>query len=221
MDQGPSVVADTDSVTEGASVTKDAANGVLSDDTAGADGWASTGAIVGVAAGDTNINLDDISKIATEIQGQYGKLTLNADGSYTYVATANAITADAQDVFTYSVKDGDGDLTNTTLTIDVADVAMDGTNTEDTVYEAGIDGIGTESSTDKEKVINGDLNLATGTTVDAQSGTASFGTWSIDANGKFNYTLTTKTQQMLQIQMKQIVLHTLQKMQMEIQLQIQ
>nr|MCP4990206.1 structural toxin protein RtxA [Colwellia sp.] len=121
------------------------------------------------------------------------KLTLNADGSYEYVATADSISANAQDVFTYTVKDGDGDLATTTLTINVADVSISGTETTATVDEAGLDGIGTDEASDKEKVINGDLNLATGTTVEAQSGTASFGTWSIDTAGKFNYTLTNNT----------------------------
>ncbi len=121
-DDGPVAVADTNTVTEGSTLTVSAANGVLENDTAGTDGWSSTGAVVGVASGDTSTNLNDTSKVATEIEGEYGKLTLSADGSYTYVATSNVITSDSQDVFTYTVKDADGDLTNTTLTIDVADV---------------------------------------------------------------------------------------------------
>ena len=49
----------------------------------------------------------------------HGTLHLNADGSYTYQSTANNITADTTDVFVYTIKDGDGDLSTTTLTIDL------------------------------------------------------------------------------------------------------
>src|SRR5438477_182684 len=58
---------------------------------------------------------------ATSIAGTYGHLTLNADGSYTYVADnadAPATGFTANDVFTYTVKDPDGLVYNTTtLTI--------------------------------------------------------------------------------------------------------
>ncbi|WP_421872893.1 Ig-like domain-containing protein [Nitratireductor rhodophyticola] len=50
------------------------------------------------------------------IQGTYGKLTLNADGSYSYTRDAGTA-GGVSDVFTYTLKDGDGDLTHTTLTI--------------------------------------------------------------------------------------------------------
>src|SRR5204863_8528004 len=61
--------------------------------------------------------------VATSIAGTYGHLTLNADGSYSYVGdTANtpATGATADDVCPYTVKDHDGLISNpTTLTITV------------------------------------------------------------------------------------------------------
>ncbi|MBB2778168.1 UNVERIFIED_ORG: hypothetical protein HNP28_003513, partial [Comamonas terrigena] len=63
---------------------------VLTNDTFGADGkTVSTGGVVGVAAGNTGANLDDATSgssatVGVEINGTYGKLTLAADGSYTY-----------------------------------------------------------------------------------------------------------------------------------------
>ena len=51
--------------------------------------------------------------------GLHGTLTLNADGCYTYQSTANNVTADTTDVFVYTIKDGDGDLSTTTLTINL------------------------------------------------------------------------------------------------------
>jgi hypothetical protein len=48
----------------------------------------------------------------------YGQLTLNGDGSYSYVRNPGSA-GGVSDVFTYTVKDGDGDLVQTTLTIDI------------------------------------------------------------------------------------------------------
>ena len=49
---------------------------------------------------------------------------LQANGSYTYQSTANNITANTTDVFVYTIKDGDGDLSTTTLTINLADATL-------------------------------------------------------------------------------------------------
>ena len=61
--------------------------------------------------------------VATSIAGTYGHLTLNADGSYSYIADQAAADAlatgvTANDVFSYTVKDPGGLVSNTTtLTI--------------------------------------------------------------------------------------------------------
>ena len=87
----------------------------------GVDVRGADGAVVsGVAAGATNADLDNAATLATPVQGAFGKLTLAADGSYSY--TRDAGTAGGlNDVFTYTIKDGDGDLSHTTLTISVGD----------------------------------------------------------------------------------------------------
>ncbi|RWL42230.1 Ig-like domain-containing protein, partial [Mesorhizobium sp.] len=74
-------------------------------DTAGADGIASiawTGSIINGGV--------------TTVTGTYGVLTVQADGSYSYKAFANT---SGTDVFTYTIKDGDGDTSPSTLTINV------------------------------------------------------------------------------------------------------
>jgi VCBS repeat-containing protein len=57
------------------------------------------------------------------VQGTYGKLTMNADGSYAYVANTRpgALPAQTvpQDIFTYTVNDGHGGTTTANLTITV------------------------------------------------------------------------------------------------------
>jgi len=73
----------------------------------GADGPAASGALV--VAGRA---VDG----ETVIYGDYGTLTIQADGTYSYVQTA-LMSGGAADVFTYTLTDGDGDKKSATLTI--------------------------------------------------------------------------------------------------------
>ena len=78
--------------------------------------------------------------VDTDIAGQHGTLHLKADGSYTYQSMANNVSSNATDVFVYTIKDGDGDLSTTTLTINLADVTLDAPPDNDvTVNEAALD----------------------------------------------------------------------------------
>ena len=110
--------------------------GVLSNDVAGADGATIDG--VRAAGGDTTTAVS--GGVGTNITGLHGTLHLNADGSYTYQSTANNITADTTDVFVYTIKDGDGDLSTTTLTINLANATvLAPTDNDVTVNEAALD----------------------------------------------------------------------------------
>jgi VCBS repeat-containing protein len=76
----------------------------------------------GVAGGNVLDNDDPgnpPSTVATADTGALGTLVLNPDGSYTYTSNANGLTADAQDVFNYTLTDADGDTSSSTLTITV------------------------------------------------------------------------------------------------------
>ncbi|RVD43856.1 hypothetical protein EN741_09045, partial [Mesorhizobium sp. M4B.F.Ca.ET.019.03.1.1] len=126
IDDVPTAVADTDSIAAGQfgpatgnvlTGGTDAADTNTTDgvaDVQGADG----ATVVGVAKGTTNADLDNTGTLNTPIQGEYGKLTLHADGSYTYVRDAGT-PGGVNDVFTYTIKDGDGDTSHTTLTISI------------------------------------------------------------------------------------------------------
>ncbi len=101
-------------------------------DTAGADGVTVT-AVTGVAAG----------TVGQATAGQYGVLTLNADGSYSYVRNANA-PGKVSDVFTYTITDGDGDTDTATLTITldnstptITDLTPEADGGDVTVQESG------------------------------------------------------------------------------------
>ncbi|MDH2292985.1 VCBS domain-containing protein, partial [Cobetia sp. 10Alg 146] len=99
-------------------------------DSIGADATSVTSATpAGGSASD--VTADD----ATVVTGSYGTLTLEADGSYSYVL--DTTNADVQslddgesltDVFSYTITDADGDASSTTLTITV-DGATDGVPT--------------------------------------------------------------------------------------------
>ncbi|WP_417818940.1 hypothetical protein, partial [Tritonibacter scottomollicae] len=121
IDDVPTAVMDSDSIAAGeygpatGNVITDA-EGDGGADTQGAD----SAVVAGVAAGDTGTVLLDAGTVGTTVNGLYGVLTLNADGSYSYVRNADS-PGGVQDIFTYTLQDGDGDTSITTLTIDIAD----------------------------------------------------------------------------------------------------
>nr|WP_241264572.1 Ig-like domain-containing protein [Marinobacter daepoensis] len=189
VDDAPQAVNDTASVTEGDTFTVDPSTGVLANDLAGADGWDSAGSVVGVASGDTGTA--STGGVGTVITGAYGTLTLQPDGSYTYKAHPDSITADAQDVFTYTVRDADGDETTATLTINVADVTVDSDETTGVVYEAGLS-TGTASGDGTDTIFRAPLELQNGWTVVSETsgpGENGFGQFTIHSDGTFSYTL--------------------------------
>ncbi|WP_306257418.1 Ig-like domain-containing protein [Pararhizobium sp. IMCC21322] len=140
LDDGPTATADTGAVNEGALLTVLVGDGVLTNDEGGADGLAST-AIQGVISAVGVDPTDDVSGgVGASILGEHGTLILAADGSYTYQSTANAITGNETDVFVYTIIDGDGDLSTTTLTINLTDGTVVAPDDDDvTVYESGMD----------------------------------------------------------------------------------
>lgn len=189
IDDVPTATADTHTVTEGATLTVAAADGVLKNDSSGADGWAAGGGVVGIAAGDTGT--PTTTGVGTVITGSYGTLTLAADGSYTYTTTANSLSADATDVFTYTVQDGDGDQTTATLTIRVQDVTLPSTPVSNTVNESGLAGGSTAGT--GHTIANASLGLPSGVTAVATTGTATYGSYTVNADGTYSYTLTART----------------------------
>ncbi|QWT20199.1 VCBS domain-containing protein [Bacillus sp. NP157] len=171
IDDAPTAHADTGSVNEdGAALTGnvvagDTGGGVA--DRIGAD--TTTTPVTGVVAGTPGGNAS--GNVGTALAGQYGSLTLNADGSYSYAvdnanATVNAL-KDGQtltETYTYTITDADGDRSSTTLTITIhghsdgtpSIVPVDGngaTAGQATVHESGlVDG-------DNSQVTSGTLTL--------------------------------------------------------------
>ncbi len=121
-DDGPSANNDTD-VTSNVTDTADGnvitgvgtTEGAANHDNPGADGFGSITNLVGF-----NGSTDGSSAGGGfDVNGQFGTLHMNVDGSYTYTRTSGA--GGATDTFTYTYVDGDGDPATATLTITLAD----------------------------------------------------------------------------------------------------
>ncbi len=86
---------------------------VLANDTPGADDTPAD-AVTGFA------NSSGTAAAGEALQGEYGTLTLNSDGTYSYVRDLNT-PGGVTDTFTYDIVDQDGSTSSATLVIDIAD----------------------------------------------------------------------------------------------------
>ena len=107
VNDAPVAVSNIASVFENSEIAVDAGESLLLND---ADIDSDTLSVVAVHAGTLN-NVGTTGAVGTGLVGDYGTLTLNTDGSYSYAADASATEALAagtvvEDVFTYTVSDG-------------------------------------------------------------------------------------------------------------------
>ncbi len=206
---GPQAVADTGAVNEDATLTVNAASGVISNDDDNASFDVESLAITGITHGVTG----NSGNAAQAVTGTYGVLTMAADGSYEYVA--NQAAADVldpsetdTDVFTYTVKDDDNKNASTaTLTITVTGLADAITAVDDTdAVNAG--STITRSTSDTQELDHDDTDddgddVPGSLTITAiregqksgsgnpqvlgQSFTTTYGTVTINADGSYSY----------------------------------
>ncbi len=212
VNDAPVAVDDTDSVNEDETVSKTASqNDVLNDDTDADDSASLTVSAIRTGAEDGTGNSGTVGSALT---GTYGTLTLNSNGSYTYVADQSA--ADdldagdtANDIFTYTVSDGTATDT-ATLTITVTGVndtpvAVDDTDSVDedsSVTKLAIqdDVLDDDTDADDDDPANltvtkiqpdsgSESNVSSGTThLNGTSVTGAYGTLVIGSNGAYKYT---------------------------------
>ncbi|MEX0166290.1 retention module-containing protein [Pseudomonas brassicacearum] len=204
VDDLPTAHADSASVDEGGTVS----GNVLNNDEGGADGPAASGAVIGVRAGN-DTSTPAIGGLNTQINGTYGYLTLDANGNAVYHSNPNTVSAPgATDVFTYTVRDADGDESTTTITIDVHDICLVATpDHEISVYEKALDlnqdgqdlapgtVTGSAPSATSETAsgsLVGSISGAVGTVTFALVGNANgaYGQLSLQPDGSYTYTLT-------------------------------
>jgi VCBS repeat-containing protein len=210
VDDLPTAKPDATSVVEGGTVT----GNVLWNDVGGADG--SGGGVVGVRAGsDTSTSVH--GGLNSQINGTYGYLTLDAAGNAVYHSYPNSVSGPgASDVFTYTLRDADGDESTTTVTIDVHNSCFVAVSDHDvTVYEKALD-----LHQDGQDLAPGSVNgsqpcspgeTASGTLVGAVHGGSGAITYSLLSNaigtygqlllhpdGSYTYTLTSPASTMPQ-----------------------
>ncbi|ROM71387.1 type I secretion target [Pseudomonas brassicacearum] len=204
VDDLPTAHADSASVDEGGTVS----GNVLNNDEGGADGPAASGAVIGVRAGN-DTSTPAIGGLNTQINGTYGYLTLDANGNAVYHSNPNTVSAPgATDVFTYTVRDADGDESTTTITIDVHDICLVATpDHEISVYEKALDlnqdGQDLAPGTVTGSAPNATSETASGSLVGSVSGavgavtfalvgnaTGAYGQLSLQPDGSYTYTLT-------------------------------
>ncbi|MFJ4247705.1 retention module-containing protein [Pseudomonas sp. NPDC089741] len=204
IDDLPTAKADTGSVAEGGTVNIS----VLGNDVTGADGAAAGGAVVGVRAG-SNTGTSAIGGLNSNINGNFGYLTLDALGNAVYHSNPNSVSPPgATDTFTYTIRDSDGDESTTTITINVADSKLVASVDQDvTVYEKALDltkdgqDLAPGTVTGSDPTNTGET--ATGTLVGAVTGgsgaitytlvgsaTGAYGQIQLNADGTYTYTLT-------------------------------
>ena len=208
-DDIPKANADTNTVTEGGVV----AGNVLTDgtdDVFGADGpTVPAGGVVGVKAGSDTSN-PVLTGVGAIIPGTFGKLTLNADGSYSYDGDPNVVPPiGATDTFVYTIKDGDGDTSTTTLTITLTDAGLVAATDNDALVneaalDTNLDGLdlapgtvtgsipASTAETDATNTLAGSVTGGTGpyTYALVSSATGTYGTIQINSDGTYIYTLT-------------------------------
>ncbi len=127
INDDPVAVNDTDTVSEGATVTKTGSqDDVLADDTdTDEDATLTVTAIQPSGGSSSNVSSGSTYQSSgTSVTGTYGTLTIGADGSYTYIADQSAAdalddTETATDTFTYTVTDENGATATATITITV------------------------------------------------------------------------------------------------------
>lgn len=117
VDDAPVAKSDTAEITEDAADNTVSGN-VVTNDALGADVQANPVTAIGFAG--------TAGTVGSPLAGAYGKLTLNADGSYTYELDNSNPAVNAlkdgdtlSEEFTYTITDADGDTSSTTLTITI------------------------------------------------------------------------------------------------------
>lgn len=172
-------------------------------DTIAVDTFATqTGTLVGTDAdsGETNgltyTALDGAVYVNTAITGQYGSLTVNSDGTYSYVPNATAINAlhagNYTDTFTVKTTDVHSASGTATFTVNLTganDAAVIGDPLAADVREGVTDSAGNLVASGTLSIADVDGPESFNTTVADAAGHVNFGTLSLQTNGQYVYSV--------------------------------
>ena len=170
VDDGPVAADDVGQVGAGSNAT--ITGDVLANDVPGADNYATDGAVSSFG------NDSGTAAPGSALQGEYGVLTINPDGSYTYIREPNT-PGGVEESFTYTIVDQDGSTSSATLVIEIADapdafteVPRIGEGTvvdEGGLPERGTEPPGTGEIADNDASNDSDTSETTGSTISFSS----------------------------------------------------
>lgn len=209
IDDIPNAVLNTNSVTEDVAVNGSgnlvASGTVIGNDTIGADTTSTPVTGVRIAGSDTTTPA--VGEVASPVLGTYGSVNIAADGAYAYTVSNTDVRIQhlkagesLTDTFVYTITDSDGDSSTTTLTITINGTtdlptisAVDGNgglSGHATVYEAGLDTIGSNPSATSETTTgtisvsakDGLTSISIGGTVITEAALLASGTTNITIN---------------------------------------
>jgi VCBS repeat-containing protein len=170
--------------------------------------------VVGVVTGESDVPVTDGEGVSGGgVTGQYGNIVINPDGSYTYTPDHDKTNPlkegeEVEDVFTYTISDGNGGTDTATITIRITGendppVANDDTNEigEDdesvggNVIKEGGDGDVADFDPDGDKLTvvgvvkgSGGPETTDGSGVGEEGVTGDWGTIKINEDGSYTYT---------------------------------
>uniref|UniRef100_UPI0015C3C172 retention module-containing protein n=1 Tax=Shewanella sp. UCD-KL12 TaxID=1917163 RepID=UPI0015C3C172 len=191
VDDSPTGVDDTNTVSENGEVSVPITGNVLLNDTQGADS-----AVV------SQITSSDGTTLAvsgtTSISGSFGFLDISADGSYSYLLDnsleniqALAEGEEVTEIFTYQLTDADGDSVLVTLSItitgtnDVPIVVIEDPDGPDGPILADDEGLVIEAGNEDDGTVVPGVTNATGTLAPADVDNGAVLTWSGNSDGLF------------------------------------
>jgi len=204
-------VDDTDSVNEDATITRTVSDAqeLDADDTdVDTDDVQGSFTITAIRTGTEAAGTGTGGTIGQALPGTYGTLTVNANGSYTYVADQDAADnlatgATATDVFTYTVSDGtDTDTAQITITVtgindndpvavnDTDTVSRDATISRDAGSAYDIDSDDTDADNDSLSITEIRVGQSEGGGRSGTIGSAligQYGTLTLNSNGSYTY----------------------------------
>ena len=178
-DDVPVAKADSVTLTEAEAQAGGSGANVLNNDVFGAD-----------APADKSVTSIEGGTLGQPVDGTYGTLTLNENGTYTYTLNAGVDVPKGStytEEFTYTITDKDGDTSEATLTITIKGdestpviSVPDADDAAAKVYESGLNDGGSEASTDKETT-SGEITL----TLNGEAATVTIGghEFAVDADG--------------------------------------
>ena len=207
LNDAPVAANDTGTVNEGETLTvSNGSSDIVEDNDTDADDSAALN-VTEVRLGSSE-GSGTAGTVGSALTGTYGQLTLNANGSYTYVANQDAADAlDAgdtvTDIFNYTVSDGtDTDMATITITVNGVDDDITAVNDTDAVVENAsisrsvdtsydIDSNDTDPDDSSSSTITG---IRIGSTEDSgvpgtigSALTGTYGTLTLNANGSYSY----------------------------------